>query len=174
MIAWRHNVDDIRNIAFTIGAPGGQTFSEAQIATDTDWYFVGCPADGPRLTEFLDETIALVWSDKSTGSDEVWIQTSSDKGATWTNEVAVAPDYTESKGNPVVHQLLDGTVYVGLQSTSSMPVVTSAEGGQTWSAAAELITPDGPLDWIEFATGAGMSAVVGQTEAGTVWFKRLE
>ena len=174
MLAWRHNVDDIRNIAFAKSSPGGYSLGNATIATSTDWFFIGCPANGPELTELSDGTIALVWSDSSSGKALVYLSTSSDSGVSWSPEKVVAPSMVDAQLNPVVHQGVGGDVYIGLESNGTMPVAISTDGGTTFADPVEYVTPDGALDWIAYANGAGMTVVVGQTEAGSVWFKRIE
>jgi hypothetical protein len=60
--AWRHVYPgNIRDIAFTMSADGGRTFTTPVRVSDDRWVLDGCPENGPAIAVDAERRIHLVW-----------------------------------------------------------------------------------------------------------------
>lgn len=48
-VAWRHNFDDVRDMAVATSVDGGETFSPLARVSNDGWVIHGCPESGPSL-----------------------------------------------------------------------------------------------------------------------------
>jgi hypothetical protein len=61
-VAWRHVYPgNIRDIAFTMSADGGRTFSPPVRVSEDRWVLDGCPENGPAIAVGAERGIHLVW-----------------------------------------------------------------------------------------------------------------
>lgn len=60
--AWRHvYTGNIRDIAFTMSADGGRSFTAPVRVSEDHWQLDGCPDDGPALAVARDNVVHIVW-----------------------------------------------------------------------------------------------------------------
>jgi hypothetical protein len=60
--AWRHVYPgNIRDIAFTMSADSGRSFSAPVRVSEDQWQLDGCPDDGPALVADRDNVVHIVW-----------------------------------------------------------------------------------------------------------------
>lgn len=60
--AWRHvYAGNMRDIAFTMSADGGRTFTEPLRISEDQWAIDGCPENGPAIAVDANQRVHVVW-----------------------------------------------------------------------------------------------------------------
>ena len=167
VIAWRDNLDNIRNMGFASGAPNYGMPAAPVYASTPDWPTFTCPTQGPRLLEMADQSLRMVWSDSSSGSGLVYISRSMDEGQSWSPEVSVDNSGQLAISPTTVRSSNDETIYVAVKRSISnagaYALVISEDGGSSFAPAVDLIPSEaaGQLSFVEFDRGNGKVAMVG-------------
>jgi hypothetical protein len=135
-----------------------------QVTTDAAW------DRRPALTQSADGTLWLVWQ-RVYG---VWYITSSDGGATWSNDTKL-PTYPVHCYDPTVLQTSDGRLWVlheELRAPWGIWCVISSDGGSTWSADVRLTEHGGHPAMLEAADGT-LWVVFNSSQSGNldIWYR---
>jgi hypothetical protein len=177
LTAWRHNVDNVRNMAVAKGEAGAHTMPLASIATSTDWFIMACPTQGPRLSFRDDASTWIAWSDMSSGEGRAYVAPSRD-GLSYDAEIMVAPDLDALQQSPVLAHGPSGMMYLAFQTEHwGGAMLTTSADGVSWSAPMTLTSPEGHLGSIEIERAGDQVVLVGATdvaEGGSVWLAVLE
>ncbi len=123
-----------RSRYFTVG-PG----LPLQLTTDTGSDIV------PSILQTGDGRLWAVWSSDRSGARDLWYQTSSDGGSTWSPDTQLTTD-PGWDSFPDLTQTADGTLWVVWTSDRTGKQIwckTSQDGGATWSAETQLTTGEG-------------------------------
>jgi hypothetical protein len=117
---------------------------------------------GVSACQASDGTIWVVWGSDRTGNYELFYKTSSDLGASWSNDTQLTFD-SRPDLKPVIRQLSDGSFWVVWASDRSgdydVYLKVSSDNGGSWSDDVQL-TNDSYLDRMP---------TVAQTSNGTIW-----
>ena len=101
-------------------------------------------------------------SSKTTYDYEIYCKTSSDYGATWSNDTQLTENSIDDI-SPSIVQLMNGTIFVAWQSegqeNADIFCKTSSNGGASWSNATQLTTD----------SNSDRSPSVTQTQDGRIW-----
>lgn len=138
-----------------------------------------CCYSAPALVRRSNDHLWLAY----TFNGDVWYQTSSDNGVSWSSarQVTSHPDYD---GEPDIAELANGEMWIVWKSDrngqSEIGYSKSANGGATWSIAAEIPNdpswqghptiaqaPDGKI-WVFWFRGYGLAYSV-TTDGGITW-----
>jgi hypothetical protein len=172
LLAFRNNDANDRDM-WLARAPQAGAFSSWIEASSIEGQVPMCPMQGPRLVELGASEHAIVWSsrgDSATGAAA--ISFSPDDGVSWG---AGAPIGSLVGDEPTVALGASGRIYVtAVTGNQRSSIVTSDDGGATWSDPAPLTTPDGDLSTPQALGQSGLAALAGVSESGAVWLARME
>jgi hypothetical protein len=173
LLAYRNNVDDLREITVARGRSDGTWESWTQVSQD-DWNIDYCPTQGPRFSGAGD-TLLVAWSEGASTVAKVHAARTEDGGATWLPQVAMAPAGEQVQYDPTIALSEDGRAWAAFDvAWGGADLVRSTDGGATWSEPEGLEAPDGRLHYPEIAANAGIAGLAGATNEGGLWFRRLE
>ena len=162
--SWRTGIPDLH---YMTSSDGGANWSTATpLTTDPEFDM------SPSIVQLSDETIFVVWqSDRIKvwdpdagwiGQDDIYYKTSSDDGATWSDDIRLTTDLKDDC-QPSVTQTADGRIWIAFVSSRldsrDIYYTTSSDGGATWSAETPLTTYSGD-NWAPSIT---------QTADGKIW-----
>jgi len=156
------------DLYYKTSSNGGAAWSnEKPLTTDPNFDF------RPSITQTADGTIWVVWhsdriwvwdpeENKSIPQDDIFYKTSSDGGATWSNDKRLTTD-PKDDGTPSITQTNDGKIWVTWSSDRydgrDIFYKTSSDGGTTWSNEFRLTEHIGN-DW---------TPTIIQITNGTIW-----
>jgi hypothetical protein len=72
-VAWRDNVNNVRDIKARISRDGGKTFGPALPARNDNWKIDGCPMQGPSVAVGPKGEVAVGWSEAASGTPRVHV-----------------------------------------------------------------------------------------------------
>jgi hypothetical protein len=176
VLAFRNNEDNIRNMWVARASSGSDTFTSAVEASHTDWNSNICPMEGPRIGEEPDGSRHYIaWADSSSGEWKAYVGSSEDGGANWGGEVMLAPNMAQAQGIPSTASGASGALYAVFEVGFGMSaLVISDDEGQSFADPEELSVTDGSIVAPLVRGENDVTALVGTTEAGSVWFQRFE
>jgi hypothetical protein len=162
-VAFRHNSSNSREHRVARAATSAGPWATA-VATDTEGLLTVCPMEGPRLGDSAG-TLLLTWA-RASGDGRTYLATSTDGGATWSDERDVfgVPD-TSSPTIATSGTRLAITTELDDDESS---LITSSNGGSTFGSAMALTTSSGPLSYPQLDANAEFIAVAGGVGA-EVW-----
>ena len=170
VVAYRNNVDNDREMWAAVDAGASGTWDDWTEASTGEGWIAYCPMEGPRIATF-GSALAMVWSAAgSEGAGSLRILTSGDGGTSWGGESSV-PDMGDGSSQAT---LAVGAKLWVADSPDDGARLTSTADGSAWSPPESLDPGSGPLGLASLAAANGMVVVVGATEAGAVWARRLE
>ncbi len=82
LLAFRNNIDDLREIHVVRSTDGGLTFDEDHRVDTTGWMIAGCPSTGPGIAAD-GSTVLVCWVSAGTGITHIYSARSLDGGASW-------------------------------------------------------------------------------------------
>ncbi len=158
-----------RDIFYKTSSDGGATWSnDTRLTNDTHYDMA------PSITQTANGTIWVVWQstriwvwDPQAGEeipqDDIYYKTSSDGGATWSNDTRLTTDLNNDVA-PSIIQTSNGKIWVTWSSDRQGNAFdifykTSSDGGTAWSNESRLTT-HGDNDWAPSIT---------ETINGTIW-----
>ena len=175
LFAFRNNIDNIRNQYVAIAPAGSGSFTSHAQVSFTDWEQFGCPTQGPRLAETPEGDQLATWSDGSTGDMRVYLSTSMDQGQSWAGDEDVTPGFDGELTHPTIAVGGDGTVFVTADVYAAPAVLVSRSPGQSaFEPPMFLMAPTGEISSPRLGGNGQITAVVGVSESGEVWLKRLD
>ena len=174
ILAYRNNVDNLRDMSVAVGADGGFPDSWSDVSTN-EWVVPYCPVQGPRMAEDPDGTVHLVWTDGVGGSNEVYTVRSADGGLSWgATQQILADEEDQGRGSPMVAVDDGGRVLVSWNEAKAGAVLAwSEDGGESWSRHGAVTPGEAPLRYLELAAGGGFLGGVAADDDGHVWLVRV-
>jgi hypothetical protein len=171
MLAFRNNDDDVRDM-WLASAPSGGAFSAWAPISTSEGFVDACPMQGPRLVQTAAKKAFAVWSGRGAeNAGLVHAATSSDGGGSWSGGASLGFVGDE----PTVAIGASGRLFVtGVTGSGASAMVQSDDGGASFGDAEALETPDGALGVPQAESAAGVAGLAGASEAGSVWFRRME
>jgi hypothetical protein len=171
LLVFRNNDANTREM-WSARAPANGAFDDWTQISTSEGFVATCPMMGPRLAE-TDSALFAVWSSRGASTaGAVFTASSSNAGGDWSPSAA-AGDFMADE--PTIAAGPSGTLYVtGATGNNTSAMIESTNGGQSWSPAQPLESPDGALKVPQAAGGAGVAALVAVTTANNVWFRRME
>lgn len=157
------------------GTPGGN-WTTVQ-ASHTNWEFIGCPENGPNLSEVPGIGARLAWSDPTSGASRVWLVDSDDAGLSWHDERLATNAFEGAHfGSIMAIEPTSGRTWVGWSPTIKSPgtVVRSDDGGQTFESPLELTIPQGKLGTPRIVSGMSGSFAFGVVDNNALWTMSLQ
>ena len=129
-----------------------------QLTTDPGWDI------DPSIVQTTDETIWVVWaSDRERVQNDIYYKTSTNNGASWTDDVRLTFADPAEDIAPSIIQTADGTIWVVWVSDRTgnyeLFYKTSTDNGTSWTTDAQL-TSNPSLDW---------NPSIMQHQNGTIW-----
>ena len=165
LLAWRGNVDDVRDMWVASGHGG---FDQVVEAGDLGPEISYCPVEGPRLAEAPDGTVWMTWADAMGEPYAPYVATSAD-GVTWSASEKVLPELDSVRPSPTLG--IDGAGRVLLSWTSEFePTGFAFQDGSDWVQ----LEPDRELRHVEVVGQGDFLGGVGADEAGRVWFFEVD
>ena len=163
--AWRSNLDNVRDIVVSTGA----NLDQQSWGSTTHWVTSSCPADGPKLSEVLDGTPLLTWSDASTGGPLAYLSVGDGDGG-WSPEVEVFAGTRAQKPQLATG---DSGIHVVASSFGEWLHAVSVDDGLSFGEASTLEAPDGRITQLTLAGDADIVALIAVSEHGVVWLHQL-
>lgn len=156
-VVWASNRAGNFDIYFKFSSTGGSLWSpETPLTTDV------ASDVAPTITQTSDGKMWVCWTSKRTGNDDIWYRTSSDNGATWTDDAPFTQDTSEDRYQSII-QVENGTLWAvwttNRDGNFEIYYKTSSDGGAFWSAETRL-TKD---------AGDDLFPSVTQSKDGTIW-----
>ena len=156
-IFWTRKTVDNYNVLYVTSSNGGANWSpETQLTSDSG------ANSGVSVCQALDNTIWLVYASDRTGNYDLYYKTSSDYGASWSNDTQLT-FHSGHDLKPVVRQMSDGTIWIVWASDRSgsydLYLKNSQNNGDSWS------------DDIQLTTDLGLDKMpsLAQMSNGTIW-----
>ncbi|MCP4810699.1 MAG: exo-alpha-sialidase [Proteobacteria bacterium] len=166
-LAWRGNVDDIRDMWVATGHGGFDSVVTAgDLAPDISY----CPVQGPRLAEQADGTLVMVWADAMQSAYAPYIATSAD-GESWTPSEKVM-ELDEVRPSPTIAVDGDDRMLVAWNPEFG-PSGLALDRGAGWEHLGALEVEDSEVQFVELVGQGEFLGGVGVDEAGRVWVFRL-
>jgi len=139
-LAWEED----GNIYFSRSDDGGQSWSARRKLSDES----GAVASSPDiLVNPAGGRVLVAWAyDSDSAESNIFFATSNDGGQTWSTNLPVSPDPTESQYYPAVAQAPDGTLYVAWAG-GGIYISRSLDGGQVWSPAVPVHDEQLGIHW---------------------------
>jgi hypothetical protein len=149
LVAYR-DFDDVegevvRNVVSTRSDDGGLSFEDAVTVADDDWQISGCPFTGPDVA-VVDGTVLVAWMDArqsrypNQDGSSIWVDRSSDGGATFGADIEVASDGFYRW--PTMTVDLRGVVHLVWETEGpdgGLAYAWSADSGETFSEPVLLV-----------------------------------
>ena len=155
-VFWSRNEAENYDILYTISFDEGTSWSpETHLTADS------AANTGVRVLQASNGSIWVVWSSDRTGNYQIFYKTSSDFGASWSNDTQLTFDLSFNL-KPEVYQLSNGSIWVVWHSDRTGDYelyLKTFDAGSSWSSDTRLTT-DPDLD--------KMPSVV-ETSDGLIW-----
>ena len=117
----------------------------------------------PAIMQAIDGKIWVVWSTNRTGNYEIYCKTSSDNGATWSQDQNLTANPKEDE-YPSIMQTANGTIWLAWSAnrTGNFDIYykTSSDNGVTWSTD----------KFLNFTTTNDQDPSITQAADGKIWF----
>jgi hypothetical protein len=130
-VAWTKCIGTEYSIYYKTSSDSGATWSNEKALTTSPEI-----DSSPSIYQTATGTVWLVWSSKRTGSYDLYYKTSSDRGATWSNDTRLTTDPADDL-SPSIMETATGTVWVVWSSSRTgnydLYCKTSSDGGATWT-----------------------------------------
>lgn len=135
----------VRNVAAVRTVDMGATFEPPVQVADDDWFLTGCPFTGPDIVQ-LGGTLVVAWMDARQSvhpdqdSSTIWVDRSTDGGATFGTDLAVASDGLHRW--PVMAVDSDGVIHLVWETegpAGGLSYAWSEDGGQSFSEPSLLV-----------------------------------
>ncbi len=136
LLAFRNNIDDVRDVYLARSSDGGATWLEPVRVADGGWVIHGCPTSGPALG-VSGSDLVMTWMDANSGHSVIYSDLSFDFGASFGQDVGVRdPGATANVNRPVI-ATYEESIYVAYNSTArdlgDVLLAHSLDKGATWS-----------------------------------------
>ena len=172
MIAYRNNVDNVRDMWTAVDSDASGAFdawTQATVGEETIGY---CPMEGPRLARIAESELRMAWSSAGgVAGGDLRLARSSDNGISWDEEMSVPGASGDSEQASIA---FGSALWVVDAPGGAGRVVSSSDGWKTWSVPETLDTGSGVIALPALASGAGMVVVAGATPNRRVYARRLE
>lgn len=143
----------IRDVYAISSTDGGTSFDEPVVIADEHWFLDGCPFSGPAVVRVGDDLV-VTWMDarQTLHPDQqdttIWVDRSSDGGATWGTDLAITDGGIHRWSSIVLDD--HGTVHLIWETQATdggVSYSTSSDGGASFSPPTILIpnTPESGL-----------------------------
>jgi hypothetical protein len=135
----------VRNVVSSRSDDGGLSFEDAVAVADDDWQISGCPFTGPDVA-VVDGTVLVAWMDArqsrypNQDGSSIWVDRSSDGGATFGADIEVASDGFYRWPTMTVDQR--GVVHLVWEAEGpdgGLAYAWSGDSGETFSEAVLLV-----------------------------------
>ena len=152
-----------------VGSPASASDFTWSAAVHQDWWDMNvCPQQGPRLGELSDGTLLYAGSDMQTGTQEAYLATSTDGGATWSAKVPMTSNVADPR-SPQIAVDAEDRIWSIITNVQESILVMSEDGGQSWLEPMTLQSPDGALAGSVVRSVGGQTLVAGITQNGSVY-----
>ena len=157
-IGWRGIRDgDMRDIFVATSTDGGATFGAGTLVAPDNWQLNGCPHSGPTLA-VLNGKLFVAWRTVSDNVPQLFVASSSDHGAHFSEKVSAAPNLTDPNHPrlvPIENKL--GLVFQARPATAKGKAPANAESWNKLDVYFRLLDASGalaPLQRIVHAVGS--------------------
>jgi hypothetical protein len=169
LLAFRNNVDNIRDEFVLIAESGSTDFTEFVEVSTTHPELLYCPSEGPRVAQRLEGDQLLVWSD----SGRVHLSSSTDSGRSWSEAALLVTDQTtvlDGEADPTLSVDNLDRVWLSIESDEGSALLRSEAGELNF---AEIIRPEGSSGFFGQPTTVKSredhTAVIGVVNESSVW-----
>ncbi len=139
-LAWVADED----IYFSYSDDGGQSWRARQKLNDESGLVASTP---DVVVDPTGQKVLVVWAYGPDGTRSIYFTISNDGGQTWSTNVPVTIEPTQSQEDPTVARAISGELYVAWANaggSGGVYISRSLDGGQTWEAAVRV---DDPGPW---------------------------
>jgi hypothetical protein len=148
-ILWSSDRSGRYDIYLKISYDNGVSWSDA-IRLTTDPYLDKFPS----ILQASDGTIWLVWASDRTGNYEIFYKTSSDLGASWSNDTQLTRS-TKIDTNPFIFQTIDEKIWIfwsfrepSETANDDIYYIVSSDYGNSWSDIVQFTTDKYDDIWV--------------------------
>lgn len=160
-ISFRSNINNRRDIFVARSLDRGESFDVAIPAASERWMLQACPMSGSAIALDNEETAHIVWRDSrpsSKGKDFIYHAMLFYGASSCTPDMQISA--TPSKSNfPAIVTTPEGGIYCAFQDNrndlSDILLVTSSDGGNSFSAPSKLVDDQGSASQVEVVTAIG-------------------
>ena len=170
VLGFRNNDTNKRDM-WVATSPKAAAFMTFMPGSTSEGIVPMCPMQGPRILDTGAGKLAMVWSARGNKSTGAVMISNGTPGGAWTGGAAVAG----FMGDEPTLALGAGKIYLAAVSGNMQSaMVSSGDGGKSWSAPKSIMTPEGDLSTPQATSLGGIAALAGVTGGGNVWLLRME
>lgn len=163
-VAFRNNISNVRDMYVSLSTNAGVTWFPPERVSEGAWTLGSCPGSGPAIAAMGDGAI-VTWMDRSRSHSDIWVDEWRGPAQGFGDDRILADGTSFAVNHPVIATFGE-TVHIAYTSTerdaSDIRLVTSLDGGATWSDPSNLsdasgLTRESEVEIIVNASGEALA-----------------